>query len=92
MVPSAFSMPAKSILNFLNATNGFGLVTYVGNSMSASDVEHDLKLYVPQVVPLTVDPPKPSKASLTVRPQRRHGKGIKHDSSHHYLVKENLEL
>jgi len=56
--PKRFFYAGKEHIEFLNATNGFGLVTYVGNSMSASDVEHDLKLYVPQVVPLTVDPPE----------------------------------
>ncbi len=54
--PNRFFYAGKEHVEFLNPTNDTGIVTYVGNSTSATDVEHDLKLYVPQVVPLTVDP------------------------------------
>jgi hypothetical protein len=52
-----FFYAGKEHLEFLNVTNGVGVVTYVGNSSELSDVTADLKLYVPEPVQLTVDPP-----------------------------------
>jgi hypothetical protein len=54
--PDRFFYAGKEHIEFLNPISGKGIVTYVGNSMSASDVEHDLNLYVPEAVPLTIDP------------------------------------
>ena len=46
----------KEHLEFLDPTNGNGIVTYVGNSVDVLDVETDLSLYVPEVVSLALDP------------------------------------
>jgi hypothetical protein len=51
-----FFYAGKEHIEFLNVTNGAGLVTYVGNSDKLSDVIADLKLYVPEPVQLTMDP------------------------------------
>jgi hypothetical protein len=46
----------KEHTEFLNPTNGNGVVTYVGDSFDEWDVEGDLGLYVPEEVALAMDP------------------------------------
>ena len=56
--PDAFFYAAKEHVEFLNPANGNGAVTYVGNSMSLSNVTHDLELYAPESVRLDIDSPR----------------------------------
>jgi hypothetical protein len=51
-----FFYAGKEHIEFLNPTNGSCLMTYVGNSLSAQDVQSDLNLYVPKAVPLMMNP------------------------------------
>jgi hypothetical protein len=51
-----FFYAGKEHSEFLNPTNGSGIVTYVGNSFSWWDVQEDLSLYVPRVARRTIDP------------------------------------
>jgi Domain of unknown function (DUF4185) len=51
-----FFYAGKEHIEFLNPSNGMGLITYAGDSSELWDVAADLQLYVPEPVQLMVDP------------------------------------